>query len=44
MLKAQAWAQLKSLTFHLPAYFVSQDPKEVGADEVGDTGREECHP
>ena len=39
-----AWVQLKSHTFRLPAHFVSQNPKEIGADEVGYTGREERHP
>lgn len=38
------WVELKTLTFHLPAHFVSQNPEEIGADEVGYTGREECHP
>lgn len=38
------WVELKSLLFHLPAHFVSQNPKEVGADEVGYAGREERHP
>lgn len=36
--------QAEISTFHLPAHFVSQDPKEVGADEVGYAGRKEGHP
>lgn len=38
------WVELKSFTFHLPAHFVSQNPEEIGANEVGYTGREEGHP
>lgn len=29
---------------HLPAYFVSQEPEEIGSNEVRYTGRKECHP
>jgi len=28
----------------LPAYFVSQEPEEIGSNEVRYTGRKECHP
>lgn len=35
---------LQPIGFHLPPHFVSQHPKEVGADEVGYAGGQECHP
>lgn len=38
------WAEPKSSISHSPAHPVSQNPKEVGANEVGDAGRQERHP
>lgn len=34
----------EATAIHLPAYFISQEPKEIGANEVRYAGRKECHP